>query len=59
MILGRVTSGAGGERILATAKEVLASEFPEIARRVSLFLPDEKARRVGQAAAAASLPLIS
>jgi predicted NBD/HSP70 family sugar kinase len=58
MILGRVTSGAGGEVILARAKEVLASEFPEVARRISLFLPDEKARRVGQAAAAASLPLI-
>ncbi len=58
MILGRVTSGAGGEVILARAKEVLAAEFPEVARRVSLFLPDEKSRRVGQAVAAASLPML-
>jgi predicted NBD/HSP70 family sugar kinase len=56
MILGRVTSGQGGEIILAKAKEVLAAEFPEVARAVSLFLPDEKSRRVGQAVAAASLP---
>jgi predicted NBD/HSP70 family sugar kinase len=57
MILGRVTSGAGGEVILARAKEVLSSEFPDLAEKVSLFLPDEKSRRVGQAVAAASLPL--
>jgi predicted NBD/HSP70 family sugar kinase len=56
MILGRVTSGPGGEVILAKAKEILAAEFPELARTVSLFLPDEKSRRVGQAVAAASLP---
>jgi predicted NBD/HSP70 family sugar kinase len=56
MILGRVTSGLGGELILKTAKEILATEFPELASRVSLFLPDEKSRRVGQAVAAASLP---
>lgn len=58
MILGRVTSGAGGEVILSRAREVLAAEFPEIAQRVSLFLPDEKSRRVGQAVAAASLPMV-
>jgi len=58
MILGRVTSGAGGEVILSRAKSVLASEFPEVAERISLFLPDEKSRRVGQAVAAASLPML-
>jgi predicted NBD/HSP70 family sugar kinase len=58
MILGRVTSGAGGELILSRAQEVLTAEFPETARRVSLFLPDEKSRRVGQAVAAASLPVV-
>ena len=58
MILGRVTSGTGGEVILARAKAVLASEFPELAGRISLFLPDEKSRRVGQAVAAASLPTV-
>jgi len=56
MILGRVTSGEGGEVILAKAKEILAAEFPGIAGRISIFLPDEKSRRVGQAVAAASLP---
>jgi predicted NBD/HSP70 family sugar kinase len=56
MILGRVTSGPGGELILAKAREVLAAEFPLMAGQVSLFLPDEKSRRVGQAVAAASLP---
>ncbi len=59
MILGRVTSGAGGEVILSRAREVLSSEFPDISERISLFLPDENSRRVGQAVAAASLPLIN
>jgi predicted NBD/HSP70 family sugar kinase len=59
MILGRVTSGEGGEVILARAKEVLAAEFPEASARLSVFLPDEKSRRVGQAVAAASLPPLS
>jgi predicted NBD/HSP70 family sugar kinase len=59
MILGRVTSLEGGEAILARAREVLASEFPATASRLSVFLPDEKSRRVGQAVAAASLPPLS
>jgi predicted NBD/HSP70 family sugar kinase len=57
LILGRVTSGIGGEIILAKAKEVLAKEFPALAN-ISVTLPDEKSRRVGQAVAAASLPAI-
>jgi len=56
LLLGRVTTGEGGEIVLAKAHEVLTKEFPEIASRVSLHVPDEKARRVGQAVAAASLP---
>ena len=56
MILGRVTSGPGGELILRKAKEILESEFPEVAKQIDIFLPDEKSRRVGQAVAAASLP---
>ncbi len=56
LILGRVTTGKGGNVILATAQEVLAGEFPELAARVKVQLPDEKSRRVGQACAAASLP---
>jgi predicted NBD/HSP70 family sugar kinase len=56
LILGRVTSGRGGPLILDGAKAVLQSEFPEIASRVNIQLPDEKSRRVGQSIAAASLP---
>ncbi len=58
MILGRVTSGTGGVMILETARLILADQFPEVAEEVDVFLPDEKARRVGQSVAAASLPLI-
>ena len=54
LILGRVTSGKGGDIVLNKAKEVLSSEFPELAN-INIMLPDEKARRVGQAVAAASL----
>ena len=57
LILGRVTSGEGGDIILARAREVLQTEFPELAAKVALHLPDESTRRVGQAVAAASLPL--
>jgi predicted NBD/HSP70 family sugar kinase len=56
LILGRVTSGGGGNIILRRAQEVLHKEFPELAERLTLRLPDEATRRVGQAVAAASLP---
>ena len=56
LTLGRVTSGAGGDMILSKAREVLSTEFPELARQVELHLPDEKSKRHGQAVAAASLP---
>lgn len=56
LILGRVTTGEGGEIILARANEVLKSEFPRLAAKITLRLPDEKSRRLGQAVAAASLP---
>jgi predicted NBD/HSP70 family sugar kinase len=58
LVLGRVTTGPGGEVIIAKAKEVLAAEFPELVGQVILALPDEKSRRVGQSIAAASLPAI-
>ncbi len=58
LILGRVTSGAGGDLILAGAKEVLAEEFAELAAKISFHIPDEKDKRHGQAIAAASLPVI-
>ena len=57
LILGRVTSGEGGNIILARAQEVLTKEFPQLAAKIALHLPDESTRRVGQAVAAASLPL--
>ena len=56
LILGRVTSGRGGDLILDGAKAVLEAEFPEIAAAINIQLPDEKSRRVGQSIAAASLP---
>ena len=59
LILGRCTSGRGGDLILAGANGVLRSEFPELAARVNVQLPDEKSRRVGQSIAAASLPEIT
>jgi len=55
-LMGRVTSGKGGEIILEKAREVLAEEFPECTIEVNL--PSEKSRRHGQALAAASLPTI-
>lgn len=59
LILGRVTTGTGGDIVLAKARQVLTGEFPEIAAQIELHVPDEKTRRVGQAVAAASLPTIT
>ncbi|MBE6562101.1 MAG: ROK family protein, partial [Ruminococcaceae bacterium] len=58
IIMGRVTSGEGGTILLARAKEVLETEYPELAAKITLHIPDEKSRRVGQSVAAASLPEI-
>jgi len=58
LILGRVTSGKGGHIILQKAKQVLKEEFPELFENISLHLPDESIRRVGQSIAAASLPTL-
>ena len=58
LILGRCTSGSGGQIILDGANAVLKAEFPDLAARVNIQLPDEKSRRVGQSIAAASLPEI-
>jgi predicted NBD/HSP70 family sugar kinase len=59
LILGRCTSGRGGQLILDGARAVLQAEFLELNARINLQLPDEKSRRVGQAIAAASLPAIN
>mgnify|MGYP005845693209 CR=1 FL=1 len=58
LILGRCTSGRGGSLILEGANEVLRTEFPELAARIHIQLPDERSRRVGQSIAAASLPAL-
>ena len=56
LLLGRVTSGKGGERVIATCNRVLAEEYPDF--KVNMVLPDENNRRVGQSVAAAGLPEI-
>jgi len=56
LIMGRVTSGRGGDVIIEHARAVLRDEFPEL--RIDLVVPDEKDKRHGQAVAAASLPLL-
>lgn len=56
LLLGRVMSGKGGDILLEECRRVLDDEYPELAGRIHLALPDEKFRRVGQSAAAASLP---
>ena len=58
LILGRVTSGQGGEDIIRYAKEVLELEYPELAQKIALRTPSESDKRHGQAVAAASLPMI-
>jgi predicted NBD/HSP70 family sugar kinase len=55
LILGRVTSGPGGEVILAEAGRVLKAEFPALAEAIRLRTPSEQDKRHGQAIAAASL----
>ena len=56
MLMGRVMSGKGGDIILDTCSAVLKEEYPELARKCEVMLPDENTRRVGQSVAAASLP---
>jgi predicted NBD/HSP70 family sugar kinase len=58
LILGRCTSGSGGEIILERTGAVLQTEFPDLAARLQIHLPDEKNRRIGQSVAAASLPAL-
>ena len=57
IILGRVTSGRGGDILMARAQEVLDTEYPELGVKISM--PNEKMRRVGQSIAAASLPALA
>ena len=59
MLLGRVMSGKGGDTILRVCNEILAEEYPALAKKCMVTLPDEKMRRVGQSVAAASLPKLN
>ena len=58
MLLGRVTSGLGGDVILETAQTMLKDVYPEWAEKIELFVPDEHFRRLGQSVAAAQIPVI-
>ncbi len=58
LVLGRCTSGRGGDLLLEGARKVFEVEFPELLNKIVLHLPDEKVRRVGQSVAAASLPVV-
>ena len=54
LILGRVTKGDGGDIVIAKAKEVLDTEFPEL--DVEFVIPDEHMKGIGQCVAAAAMP---
>merc|ERR1711959_53523 len=58
MILGRVSKGAGGDLMLATAKKVLETEFPEIPP-ITFHTADDHFKAVGQCIAAAALPTVA
>jgi len=55
LLLGRVMSGQGGNIILETAKKIIKEEYSHHDHDFGIHTPDEKARRVGQSVAAASL----
>jgi len=55
MILGRVSKGEGGDIMLATAKKVLDTEFPEFSG-IEFHTADDHFKAVGQCIAAAALP---
>ena len=56
LVLGRVASGIGGDLLIEECNRILKEEYPALAEKITVMLPDEKARRVGQSIAAASLP---
>jgi len=57
MILGRVSKGEGGDLMLKTASEVLATEFPDLPK-ITFHTADDHFKAVGQCIAAAALPTI-
>jgi predicted NBD/HSP70 family sugar kinase len=58
LLLGRVTTGKGGDLLLETARQVLDQEFPDFSAKLKFHIPDETEKRHGQAIAAASLPAL-
>lgn len=58
LLMGRVSSGEGGTLVYENARRVLKLEFPDLYEKITVHLPDESSRRVGQSIAAASLPEI-
>ncbi len=58
LLMGRVSSGEGGNILIDNARRVIAEVYPELDKKLEIIVPDESARRVGQSIAAASLPAI-
>jgi predicted NBD/HSP70 family sugar kinase len=58
LVLGRVTSGTGGDVIVQGARAVLQEEFSDLGGRLGIHVPGETDKRHGQAIAAASLPAL-
>ncbi|HEX2949859.1 MAG TPA: ROK family protein [Armatimonadota bacterium] len=58
LILGGVTAGEGGTIMMDSARSVIKHEFPSLSEVITLQIPDESHRYVGQAIAAASLPVL-
>ena len=58
LILGRVTSGSGGDLMLSQTRKCLKQHDPALAAALQLHIPDETMKRHGQAVAAASLPAL-
>lgn len=59
LVLGRVASGAGGDELISECNRVIKEEYPALFDSITVMLPDEKTRRIGQSVAAASLPQIN
>lgn len=59
LLLGRVMSGEGGGIIVKETRRVLKEEYPSLADRVNISLPEEGSRRIGQSVAAAGLPILN
>jgi predicted NBD/HSP70 family sugar kinase len=57
MVLGRVSKGKGGDLMMATAQEVLETEFPELPK-IKFHTADDHFKAVGQCIAAAALPTV-